>query len=119
MAKKLNWTNKIISDMSLRQDVVDRQWMPISLTIQSIYKNIGLIFSKNYNLPGFNDLYWPLGGNSLLKTEKSIQAELKTKVSLNKWYLNLASYGQIVDDWIQWVHQASGIWKPTNQEKSI
>jgi hypothetical protein len=47
MAKKLNWTNKIISDMSLRQDVVDRQWMPISLTIQSIYKNIGLIFSKN------------------------------------------------------------------------
>jgi vitamin B12 transporter len=117
MAKKIKLTNKIISEISLRQDVVDRQWMPLSLTIQSIYKNTGLIISRNYNLPGFNDLYWPSGGNPTLNTENSIQAEIKTKVFLKNWDFKLASYGQVVDDWIQWLPQTSGIWSPSNQKK--
>lgn len=117
IAKNIQWATLFHTDISVRQDLVDEQLMPLSWTAHTIYKNTSLILASNYNFPGFNDLYWPTGGNPTLKTETSLQAELKTKLTLKKWRLNLASYGNLVNDWIQWVPQSNGIWTAANQKR--
>jgi iron complex outermembrane receptor protein len=117
LSRKIKWSSSWMSDLSMRQDLVDQKWMPISWTIHTLHKNTAFLLARNYNLPGFNDLYWPSGGNPNLKTEKSIQAELKSKISWKGLVLKFATYGQIVDDWIQWIPQTSGIWSPSNQRR--
>lgn len=81
---------------------------------QSFYGNIG----TNYRHPSLNDLYWSVGGNQDLQPESSFNYELgvKTFESNYKSKLNydLVYFQDYVDNWIQWVPDASGIWKPQN-----
>ncbi|MGB4958904.1 MAG: TonB-dependent receptor, partial [Saprospiraceae bacterium] len=112
-AKKIEWASGISSEISARQDLVDKRWMPTSLTISNQYKKWNLILSRNYNLPGFNDLYWPSGGNPTLKTEKSHQVELKWDAQISNWNVKIAGHTNHVKDWIQWIPQSNGIWSPT------
>ena len=76
--------------------------------------------SKNYNLPGLNDLYWVPGGNPNLNAEKSFEQELgfnycKETTKL-KWKSSFSAYHSLVSDWILWQPSAieNGIWTPQN-----
>jgi vitamin B12 transporter len=116
-SKKVLFSDKITSQISIRQDLVDKSWMPTAASILVNYKNTSLNIAKNYNLPGFNDLYWPSGGNVNLKTEKIIQAELGSKFDIQRFHFVSKVYFNIINDWIQWVPGNSGIFSPINQKK--
>lgn len=104
---------------SVRQDLTDNKMMPFSFSFLNIFKKSSLQISKNYSLPGFNDLYWPSGGNESLKTEKSIQAEFKSQAQYKKFLFTVSVYVNHVNDWIQWIPQASGLWSAVNQKKVL
>lgn len=79
-----------------------------------------LKLSKNYNLPGLNDLYWVPGGNPNLNAEKSYEQELGLNYIKEtrrfKWNSSLSAYHSLVKDWILWQPSAieNGIWTPQN-----
>ena len=76
--------------------------------------------SKNYNLPGLNDLYWIPGGNPNLKEERSLEEEFEFLYfkDINRVFLktNVNIYHSLVSDWILWQPSAveNGIWSPQN-----
>jgi len=119
VAKKIKWDNILISNVSIRQDFVDNQNMPLSWTAHTTFKDLAFVVARNYNLPGFNDLYWPSGGNVNLKTEKSLQTELKSDIRISALKVKLSVYANLVNDWIQWIPESSGIWTPANQKKVL
>lgn len=93
----------------------------------SKFSNKGIIgflkFSKNYNIPGLNDLYWIPGGNPNLNAEKSLEVE--TGFSYEKKWKNIFTslesklYRSMVSDWILWQPSAieNGLWSPQNLAK--
>lgn len=82
-----------------------------------------LKFSKNYNIPGMNDLYWIPGGNPNLKAENSFEQELGLKIDkkANQISANLETkvYHSLVNNWILWQPSTieNGIWTPQNLAK--
>lgn len=87
-------------------------------TRKGIYAKVHL--SKNYNLPGLNDLYWIPGGNPDLKAERSLEEEFEFIYfkDFNRIFLktNVNMYHSLVTDWILWQPSAveNGIWSPQN-----
>ena len=77
-----------------------------------------LSISRNYRVPGLNDIYWQELGNPDLEPEESYQLNLGLDYQLNKsafsmlWELH--SYYMWVDNWIQWTPSENGFWSPQN-----
>ncbi|MBP6397360.1 MAG: TonB-dependent receptor [Saprospiraceae bacterium] len=104
--------------LSLAPHLVNNKWMPLHADLRLDYRDFQFIAIRNYNLPGFNDLYWPSGGNPNLKTEKSFQlsahqlwptdAAVQIKSSLFSYHIT---------DLIQWVPAGNSIWTPLNRKK--
>lgn len=70
---------------------------------------------RNYNLPGFNDLYWPSGGNPDLKPEQAHQINLGIdKKWSENWKINATVFSYWVDNYIQWIPQTASVWTPKN-----
>jgi len=70
---------------------------------------------RNYNLPGFNDLYWPSGGNPNLKPEQAHQINLGiNKKWTENWKINATIFSYWVDNYIQWIPQSASVWTPKN-----
>ena len=73
---------------------------------------------RNYNLPGFNDLYWPTGGNINLKTEKSSQINFGANFRLGQNFaVKTSFFSYWIDDYIQWIRLGGSIWTPDNLKK--
>lgn len=83
---------------------------------RKIYANI----SRNYRLPGLNDLYWQPGGNPNLEPELShgfdigYQEQVKKVRQSFNWELNL--FWMQVENWIQWSPE-NGIWMAQNYKE--
>ncbi len=76
--------------------------------------------SKNFRTPTFNDLYWngPGGiGNSLLQSEKSIQAEISNRFNYKGIDFGITGYFIKSKDLIVWEPISSTIWSPINVTK--
>lgn len=110
--------------LQLRSEIIDQDWAPLtgSFTWYPHFikvPNFGqhLSISRNYRVPGLNDIYWQELGNPDLEPEESYQLNLGLDYQLNKsafsmlWELH--SYYMWVDNWIQWVPQ-NNIWRPLN-----
>jgi iron complex outermembrane receptor protein len=108
--------NNINCKTSFRQDVVDRKWMPFSATAFLGYRNLSLQMSRNYNLPTFNDLYWPGAGNPSLMAEIAHQGEIKMRYKLKVMDISGTYYLNYVKNWIQWIPVSNGRWIPENQK---
>jgi vitamin B12 transporter len=102
--------------VSARQDFTDGTWMPFSFTGSINHKKLSVQLSRNFNLPGFNDLYWPVSGRDDLKTELSHQGELKYNFNVLGLKILTLMYGNHVKDWIQWIPISNGLWTPSNQK---
>ncbi len=123
---KYNLLDKLNLNFANRAEAVNGNvYYASSLELSYIkYNTLGLVpylkISKNYNLPGLNDLYWVPGGNPNLDAEKSW--EQNVGVSYQKqaknFYLksNIGVYHSLVSDWILWQPSAieNGIWTPQN-----
>ncbi len=109
---------------SIRPEWVDniRQPLGVGVRLSKALSNrliSTVIYNKGYSLPSFNDLYWPIGGNSNLKTERSHEFDLGFKFkygSKNSKSLSLNLYLSLIDDWIQWT-PIEGFFQPVNQRK--
>lgn len=107
--------NKSILNVSLRQEMIGVELqVPVA---QAAYKyafnediNCRISVGTNFNYPGFNDLYWPIGGNLELETEKSLQYEL----GFNFHKLNAKLYWINTTDKIIWAPNEQNIWTPDN-----
>lgn len=117
--KRFDWSSDFNTDFSIRQDVVDTKFQPFSWTLANSYKKLNWIISTNYNLPGFNDLYWPTGGNPDLKVEKAFKSELTNTFNWLDVEIKTTIYANFVKDWIQWLPQSNGLWAPVNQKKVL
>lgn len=115
---QFNWSNRL-------EMLNNAQYFASSLNIQSTaLVHTGLLpyisLSKNYNLPGLNDLYWQPGGNPNLKAERSLEQELGLTYfeSIGNLHLKtvISAYNSLVEDWILWQPSAieNGLWTPNN-----
>jgi iron complex outermembrane receptor protein len=70
--------------------------------------------SKNFRAPTFNERYWQSAGRVDLLPETSHAAE--AGLSWNAGIIKLTSKGfyQIIDQWIQWVPDGDGNYRPEN-----
>jgi iron complex outermembrane receptor protein len=81
--------------------------------------------SRNYNLPGLNDLYWSPGGNPNLSSETSFEkASGLTFIHIRRNIKNktqLTYYHSMVDNWILWQPSATenGFWSPQNLKQVL
>ncbi len=64
---------------------------------------IGLSFSRNFNLPTFNDLYWFSGGNPELLAETSHNLNLNYNYKKEDNHFQINTYAILINNWIQWI----------------
>lgn len=77
-------------------------------------------FGTAYRTPSFDELFWPprasAAGNPDLRPERGIDCDLGIEWAngANEQRLGLEGFVRRVDDLIQWVPGAAGIWRPHN-----
>ncbi|MDC7124467.1 MAG: TonB-dependent receptor [Spirochaetales bacterium] len=76
-----------------------------------------------YKNPSFQDLFWPQGafaaGNSDLEPEKSFSTDLGLSYNFtnNEVFnagIDISGFFSHIDDLIQWMPSAGGVWRPSN-----
>jgi vitamin B12 transporter len=80
---------------------------------------IGANISKNSKIPAMNDLYWNPGGNSRLKNEHSLSAEIsysmKERIAdMIEIKYDLSAYHNIITDMILWHPGEFSYWSADN-----
>ncbi|OKL39002.1 hypothetical protein A3841_03370 [Pontibacter flavimaris] len=78
--------------------------------------------SGSYRVPTLNDRFWAGAGNPDLKPEQGWNYELGLRhvlVQGNAFLLETEATGyyMLIDDWIQWTPNYTGLWRPTNLQK--
>ena len=106
-------------EFSVRNEFSKNYNSPLLFALNSGYRvsdnyDLKFNFSRNYRIPTFNDLFWYSGGNSELKPEESLQAELGQELHLGSFNLGLTAYVIKIDNLLRWVPQANGLWIPDN-----
>jgi len=77
--------------------------------------HLDVFAGKAYRFPTFNDLYWQPGGNSELQTENAYKAHAQLSTSLKyEWRLWGQVHSALVDNWIMWLPNESGVWEAQN-----
>lgn len=86
-------------------------------------KSFKLNLSRNYHLPGLNDLYWLPGGNPNLKPEDGLSGDVGYSHKISNGNMNfesqLTTFASLIDNWIVWQPSASGAyyWEAANLQK--
>lgn len=121
-----DFSDKIKADFMLRQQYVDKEFIPtmpfLGISVKPINGEelyLRLSSNLNYNLPSLNDLYWYPGGNQDLIPEEGIQFD--AGLSYSKTYskslgfsLDLSVYDSYISNWIQWVPSENRYWIARN-----
>lgn len=116
-----SWSSKLRSNVVLSRQINDGTMSPWLYSLSSGYNSgsfgAQLTFNRSYNVPTFNDLYWPQGGNADLMPELANGIDLELKYNyLDQFSISVSPYLQLVDNWILWTPDGS-IWSPKNQRK--
>ncbi|MGY5848416.1 TonB-dependent receptor [Salegentibacter sp. HM20] len=107
---------------SLRKEATENYSSPLLYGLHTSYtfsENYQLRFShsKNFRIPGFNDLYWYAGGNLELDPETSTQWELGQTYKFKNFEFDLAAFLIDVENLLRWVPGRDGLWRPENTAK--
>lgn len=86
------------------------KWQPKS------YYALRLVHSKNFRMPTFNDLFWPISGNVELKPEESLQFDLSQDLFFRNGQLTLTYFHNQMTDMIRWEPNQTGFWQPINTQ---
>lgn len=112
--------DRIRLSTNIRQDLIDEQWQPTTLSARANYSreliDIEVQHSYSYTPPTLNDLYWPQLGNPELRTEQGslTSLQLRSNGVIKYCDISLTAHHQLVDNWILWSPDNSGIWRPSN-----
>jgi iron complex outermembrane receptor protein len=111
----------------LREELIDGEATPVTWSVGGQLRLLTGLYlrtniSRNYRIPSFNDLYWGKGwGNPNLKPENGLGEEVGLDYvhsgNGNLISLKVCAFNNIVDDWIIWLPNGSGIWSPQNYNK--
>jgi len=125
--KYFNSDKSFASILSIREELVDDKLTPFTFSLSSRYfitndLNINVNISKNYNIPGFNDLYWIPGGNPNLKTETGWSEDLgltwQKSFNHHSILIEISGFNINLNNHIIWVPSgSSGNWSAENVEK--
>jgi len=74
-------------------------------------------FSRNFNLPTLNDRYWKNLGKPDLRPEKGYSADLAWSLQRAVFSFELTGFELIMDDWILWQPDSTGLFRPGNLRK--
>jgi outer membrane receptor protein involved in Fe transport len=120
-----NIGKRLSSFFLIRTNLVDKDFIPVMPSLGLALKllpdkNLYLKsnFSRNYNIPGLNDLYWIPGGNPNLKPEENYTADLALEMQVqNDLFLihsSITGYLSRINDWIIWKPTQYQYWAPEN-----
>jgi iron complex outermembrane receptor protein len=106
----------------LRQEWAADQAAPLTGTLgwELPIRKTGVIqghFSRNVNLPTFNDRYWKNLGNADLLPEKGYSTDLGWVFVQPAGRVSVTAFHLIIDDWILWQPGADGLFRPGNLRK--
>ena len=112
------WPHDGKFQISGRQDLVDGEFFIPSFRIDAGHYGYMLHVYNNYQLPNFNDLYFPFGGNPDLKPESSINLEINKTFKWKNRTLKAELFAYWINNLIQWIPTDSTgwVWSPFNQE---
>ena len=117
--QKSNWGYQ--HNIAARQEVIDGKLTPLIPTIGVKYfltkKHhfaINANAARNYKAPSLNELYWNPGGNIDLLPEIGFTSEMGLTYKSRKLSFGISPYYSLINNWIQWLPQESGIWIPIN-----
>lgn len=121
--KQIRWQKRMVSNIVIRNEFFDDYQSPLLFLLSNKYQvgqdiSLKLAFDKSYNIPAFNDLYWPSGGNPDLKPEKSIGFNAETVYNRSGFTASTLLYYKKVNDWIAWV-PGPVFWSPVNQRNVL
>lgn len=115
------WQDRLVLVAGLRQEMMDRQWVPLMPSLAMEWQihprwQIKTSVAGIYKIPNFNDLYWPAVGNRDLLPEAgwSTDLGLTWKPKRPSVELSLTAFSNWVDNWILWAPEGT-IWRPSNQ----
>ncbi len=74
-------------------------------------------FSRNFNLPTLNDRFWKNLGRLNLRPEKGYSADLAWALPGPNFSFEMTGFQLILDDWILWQPDSTGIFRPDNLRK--
>lgn len=120
-----NIGKRLIGYLLVRTDLVDKDFNPVMPSLgfalkllpeKNLYLKSNV--SRNYNIPGLNDLYWIPGGNQNLKPEENYTADLALDMQFkNDLFLvntSITGYLSKINDWILWKPTQYQYWAPEN-----
>ena len=111
---------------NIRQEIVDNQLVPFVFSVgferpcslRLAACSLRGSFSRNYNLPSLNDLYWNVLGNPNLKAESGFSGELGIdflrKNADSETSVGFTVFALQTNNWIQWTPQFGALWQPSN-----
>jgi outer membrane cobalamin receptor len=120
-----DFKKRLSTFLLIRTDLADRDFIPVMPSLGFAFKlfperNLYLKsnLSRNYNIPGLNDLYWIPGGNPKLKPEENFTADFGMDMQFqNELFMihsSVTGYLSRIDDWIIWKPTQYQYWAPEN-----
>ncbi len=73
--------------------------------------------SRNFNLPTLNDRFWKNLGNPDLRPEKGYSTDLAWGLKRSGFSFDWSVFNLILDDWILWQPDSTGLFRPENVRK--
>jgi vitamin B12 transporter len=114
---------------NIRQEVIDNQLVPFVFSVgvekpcslRLVAFNLRSSFSRNYNIPSLNDLYWRYLGNPNLKSENGFSGELGIdflRKNVNSTTsLGFTLFALKTTNWIEWKPNNGSLFTPSNLSK--
>ena len=123
---KKRWSSQLM----LRQEYIDNQWMPFipyaSFEAQPIKKwpiKWSINGGRNFRWPTISDLHWQPGGNPELLPEHGWNGETGLTHLYQKKTFNLKSsahyFYNAIQNWILWTPSFQGYWEPMNLNRVV
>ena len=106
----------------LRQEWAESQAAPFTGTLGGQFR-LGWVgearvhISRNFNLPTLNDRFWKNLGRPDLRPEKGYSADLSWAFRRTNYSIEATGFHLILDDWILWQPDDSGLFRPDNLRK--
>ena len=116
LGAKHNFANdKTYAEILLRQEWASNARPPLSPSLHLRHGRVALKLSRDFRLPGLNDLFWRPGGNPLLQPEQGWSQELSINMGRPRLQASASLYHRKLDNWILWLPiDNSFIWGADN-----
>ena len=111
----------------VREDLIDQKFSPVQWALGANWQPLKWLsakgnFSRNFKMPGLNDLYWQPGGNPDLNPENGLSYETGLRFAHNcgtrsSFWAEVTWFDSWINDMIIWVPGEGNLWSPQNKRQ--